>query len=112
GRARAAGEPVVDLGIGDIHLGALGHDIVVAYDRHPRFPRAATSRFIDSRGAGAVLAPWCPAQGGPHGPGSGVKPAVDHIGRYFNGLTGSLCSIGIGLSVIKQLIAYSYLAHA
>src|SRR6266850_3394743 len=31
-------QTVVDLGVGGIHLGALGHDIVVAEHRHLRYP--------------------------------------------------------------------------
>src|SRR5439155_14103863 len=39
-RAHGAVIAVVDLGVSGEHLGALGHDIVVAYDRHLRLDAA------------------------------------------------------------------------
>src|SRR5213079_2411569 len=39
-RAHRTVEAVVDLGVSGEHLGALGHDIVVTYDRHLRLDAA------------------------------------------------------------------------
>src|SRR6266853_3293454 len=43
----ARAEPVIDLVVGDVHLGALGHDIVVAHGHHFRLSCRTAGRAAD-----------------------------------------------------------------
>src|SRR5437588_8053711 len=70
-RAHRTVPAVVDLGVSDVHLGALGHDIVIAYDRHLRLDAAGC--VADHHvGRAAALAALALAVARPDGAGTRV----------------------------------------
>src|SRR5213082_3487623 len=79
-RAHRTVPAVVDLGVSDKHLGALGHDIVVAYDRHLRLDAAGC--VADHHvGRAAALAALALVVAPPDGAGTRVESAVHNAYR-------------------------------
>src|SRR6266853_2981034 len=88
-------DPVIDLVVGDVHLGALGHDIVVAHGQHFRLSRVATRRASDHQVPGSSLgvessrlSAALPARGlapaRPHLARARVNPTVDDLVRHLH----------------------------
>src|SRR5438309_4769826 len=88
-------DPVIDLVVGEVHLGALGHDVVVAQGDHFRLSGVAAGRAADrqvpgsvvgveSGRYGAILTARRLAPARPHLARARVDPAVDDIGGHVH----------------------------
>src|SRR5882672_7929354 len=112
-RAHRTVPAVVDLGDSGEHLGALRHDIVVAYDRHLRLDAAGcvVDRHVRR---GAALAALAFAEARPNGAGTRVDSAVHNRGGHFHPpFVGPTDTAERTIIVIFQLlVSRAYLAEA
>src|SRR2546423_414507 len=113
-RAHRTVPAVVDLGVSDVHLGALGHDIVIAYDRHLRLDAAGcvADHHVDR---GAALAALALAVAPPDGAGTGVDSAVHNPGGHLHPAVvgGRTAAASRTIIVVFQLlVSRTYLAEA
>src|SRR2546421_9406897 len=111
-RAHRTVEAVVDLGVSDVHLGALGHDIVVAYDRHLRLDAAGC--VADHHvGRGAALAALGLAEARPDGAGTRVDSAVHNRGGHFHpAVVAGRSAYRTVIVIFQLLVSRTYLAEA
>src|SRR5438309_9747880 len=111
-RAHRTVEAIVDLGVSDVHLGALGHDIVVTYDRHLRLDAAGC--VADHHvGRAAALAALALAEARPDGAGTRVDSAIHTRGGHLHPAVVAGRSACRTIIVIFQLlVSHADLAEA
>src|SRR6267378_2526395 len=111
-RAHRTVPAVVDLVVGDVHLGALGHDVVVADGKHLRLDAAGC--VADHHvGRAAGLAALALVVAPPDGAGTRVDSAVHNPGGHFHPPVVARRSAGRTIIVIFQLlVSRAYLAEA